>query len=182
MIPGEFAAQLREPLGLVLAGTAGEHVQSAASLLARAAMRAGLQVTQKNDNPVTQGTGFSASDLILSAEEILFTGIEEPDTLLVVSEDGARELERNAVFTQVRPETLVLADLTIPLPDLPCQVLRYPIRSAAGAQLAGLAAIVAWLSLTSVLPLEALWASLEARFGTEAAATRAKLSPFLEAA
>ncbi len=122
------------------------------------------------------------SELILSAEEILFTGIEEPDTLLVVSKDGAGELERNAVFTQVRPETLVLADLKIPLPDLPCQVLRYPFRSAAGAQLAGHAAIVAWLSLTSVLPLEVLWASLEARFGTEAAATRAKLSPFLEAA
>ncbi len=179
--PDEFAAQLKQPMDLILAGTAGERVQTAASLLAQAVMRAGLQATQKNDNPVTQGTGFSVSELILSPEEILFTGIEEPDALLVVSDDGARELERNAVFVQLSATTLVLADAQVALPDLPCQVLRFPFRSSAGAKLAALAAVVAWLGITRVLPLSALWAAVEARFGTEAEAMKTKLCPFWEA-
>ena len=180
--PGKFVAQLEQPLGLVLAGSAGERVQSAASLLAQAAMGCGLQVTQKNDNPVTQGTGFSTSELILSPEEILFTGIEEPDAVLVVSDDGARELERNGTFEQLTEATLVLADTEVALPELPCQFLRYAFRRTAGPKLAALAAIARWLDLTQTLPLDALWAALEARYAREGAATKAKLRALLEAA
>jgi 2-oxoglutarate/2-oxoacid ferredoxin oxidoreductase subunit beta len=181
-VAGEFRAALTRPLGLVIAGTAGEHVQSAASLLAQAAMRCGLSVTQKNDNPVTQGTGFSVSEVLISPEEILFTGIEKPDGVLVVSEDGARELERGGVFARLKPESLVLADTGVTLPGLPCRVMRAGFRASAGAKSAALAAVVKWLSATHTLPIEALWAALAARFGPETEATRAKLLPFLEAA
>jgi 2-oxoglutarate/2-oxoacid ferredoxin oxidoreductase subunit beta len=93
-VTSKFASPLNRPLGLVLAGTAGERVQTAASLLALAGMQAGLDATQKNDNPVTQGTGFSVSEVILSPEEVLFTGIEKPEALLIVSDEGAGELDR----------------------------------------------------------------------------------------
>ena len=178
----EFASSLDRPVRLVLAGTAGERVQTAASLLAAACMRAGLHATQKNDNPVTQGTGFSLSELILSPEEILFTGIEMPDALLIVSDDGARELERNRVFNGVRETTLVLADEQIILPELPCQVLRFPFRRLAGPRLAATAAVLTWLNITRALPLEAFWATLAARFGAEAEAAKATLHSFLEKA
>jgi pyruvate/2-oxoacid:ferredoxin oxidoreductase beta subunit/Pyruvate/2-oxoacid:ferredoxin oxidoreductase gamma subunit len=167
-----FSTPLAQPVGLVVAGTAGEHVQSAATLLARAASAAGLYVTQKNDNPVTQGTGFSVSELILSPREILFTGIEAPEGVLVVSPDGAQELERNAVLARLAPHTLVLADEQVPLPPLPCRIERLPFRAAAGAKHAALAAIAEWLARSGVLPLEALWAALEAR-GSEAQTVRA---------
>ncbi len=171
-------AQLKQPVGMILAGSAGEHVQSSASLLAQAALAAGLYVTQKNDNPVTQGTGFSLSELILSRTEILFTGIEQPNVVLVVSEEGARELERGDVWSRVDSATLVLADTKLPLPPVAGQVLRFPFREAAGAKLAALAAIVHWLDLTNALPLENLWAALDARFGPEARAIKAKLGAF----
>ncbi|MGA8071953.1 MAG: 2-oxoacid:acceptor oxidoreductase family protein [Candidatus Acidiferrales bacterium] len=180
IVASEFTSSLERPLGLVLAGTAGERVQSAASLLASAGMRAGLHATQKNDNPVTQGTGFSVSELILSPEEILFTGIEKPDALLIVSEDGARELERNQVFADAGEATLVLCDDQIALPELPCRVLRFPFRRVAGPKLAATAAVAAWLNITSAVPLEAFWAALEARFGAQTEATKAVLRPFLE--
>lgn len=180
--PGEFPSQLKSPLGLVLAGSAGERVQSTASLLAQAAMRAGLHVTQKNDYPVTQGTGFSLSELILSPEEILFTGSEEPDVMLVLSEDGARELERSGILGRVTPSTIVLAANDVNLPDLPCRVERRPFRSPQRGKLAALAAVVSWLAESQALPFEAFWASLEERFGAEASAIRAKLRPFLQAA
>jgi 2-oxoglutarate/2-oxoacid ferredoxin oxidoreductase subunit beta len=176
----EFSAQLQRPAGIVLAGTAGEHVQTAASLLASAAMRAGLQATQKNDNPVTQGTGYSLSELILSPEEVLFTGIEEPDAVLVISEDGSRELERSGVFRQVTRSTLLLADTDVPLPNLACKVLRFPFRQSGGPKLAAIAAVAAWSHITHSVPLDALWKALEARFGPDAAPTQTKLTSIVK--
>lgn len=154
-------------------------MQSAASLLARAAMGCGLHVTQKNDNPVTQGTGFSVSELILSPQDILYTGIEAPDAVLVLSPDGARELERSGLLTRVTEETLVLADSDAPLPDVPCTVMRFAFRSA-GSKLAALAAIVQWLDMTAAFPIDALWAALDARWGTQAAKMKECLAEFCQ--
>lgn len=176
----EFTAQLDRQVGLVLAGTAGERVQTAAFLLASAGMRAGLQATQKNDNPVTQGTGFSVSELILSPEEILFTGIEKPDALLIVSEDGAHELEQSGVFEDADEKTLVLSDDQIALPDLRCRVLRFPFRRLASPKLAATAAALAWLNITGVVPREAFWEALEARWGPQTESSKAVLQSFLE--
>lgn len=180
--PGGSAASsstLDAPVGIVVAGSAGEGVQSAASLLGYAAIRSGLHVTQKNDNPVTQGTGFSVSELILSPREILFTGIESPDVVLVVSADGARELARNGVFERVREDTLVLADSTVALPDLPCTVLRFPFR-AAGAKLAALAGLVQWLDMTAALPMDALWSAVDAKWGPQSAQMKESLRGFFQ--
>jgi len=176
----DFTSALDRPMGLVLAGTAGERVQTAASLLASAGMRAGLQATQKNDNPVTQGTGFSISEIILSPEEILFTGIEKPNALLIVSDEGARELERNRVFADAVKTTLVLADDQIALPDMPCRVFRLPFRRVVGPKLAATAAVLAWLNIARPIPLEAFWAASEARYGSESNSEKAKLLSFLE--
>jgi 2-oxoglutarate ferredoxin oxidoreductase subunit beta len=180
--PRESAAPsspLAAPVGIVLAGSAGEGVQAAASLLGHAAMRSGLHVTQKNDNPVTQGTGFSVSELILSPQEILFTGIESPDVMLVVSADGARELARSGAFERVREETLVLADAGVALPELPCTVLRFPFR-AAGAKLAALAGLVQWLDLTAALPMDALWSAVDAKWGSQSAKMKESLRDFFQ--
>jgi len=177
--PVEFSAALTRPTGLVLAGTAGEGVQTAASLLASAAMRAGLQATQKNDNPVTQGTGFSVSEVILSPEEVLFTGIEKPDALLAVSDDGSRELGRGGVFARLDETSLVIADADVSLPDLTCHVLRLPFRRSAGPKLAAAAAAAVWVDMTRGVPLDAFWKALEARFGPEAASIKAKAGSFL---
>ena len=157
---------------LVVGGTAGERVQTAAGLLAAAAMGEGLHVTQKNDYPVTQGTGFSVSEIILGPEEILFTGVERPDAILVVSSDGARELGRSGVFGRVTDRTIVLADTDVAIPDLPCRVERFSFRRTVGPKMAALAAVARWLALTGALPLDALWRALDARFGVTPSRTR----------
>jgi pyruvate/2-oxoacid:ferredoxin oxidoreductase beta subunit/Pyruvate/2-oxoacid:ferredoxin oxidoreductase gamma subunit len=163
------AAKLDRRLGIVLAGTAGERVQTAATLLATAAMRAGLYVSQKNDNPVTQGTGFSVSEVILCPEPILFTGIEAPDAVLVVSADGARELAANGTLERVTAQTSVHADEDIELPPLSGAVRRYPFRKVAGAKLAALVATVEWAESRGLLPAGALRDAVRARYPKEAA-------------
>ena len=169
-------ARLPRPLGVILAGTAGERVQTAAGVLAEAAMRSGLHVTLKSDNPVSQGSGFSLSELILSEEEILFTGVERPDGIIVMSGDGLRELERNCTFEQTTHNTLILADEGLSLPEVPGRVSRIPLGKIAGPNLAALAGVARLLEATHILPLNAFWESVEARFGVEAASIKAKLS------
>jgi 2-oxoglutarate/2-oxoacid ferredoxin oxidoreductase subunit beta len=162
-----FEHRLVRPHGLVLAGSAGERVRTAATILARAALSCGLHVTQKNDNPVTQGTGFSVSEVILGPEPILYTGIERPDAVLVVSEDGARELAATGVLARADAETLVVADDGIELPPLPREPLLLPLRETASPKLAALAAVAAWREATEALPEEALRAAVVARLGDD---------------
>ncbi len=161
--PPSYAHGLDRPVRLVLAGTAGEHVQSAGAALARAALGCGLYTTRKSDTPVTQGTGFSVAELIVSPEPILYTGIEEPDVVLVVSGDGARELGATGMLDRVGPETLVLADETVALPPLAVEPRRLPLRETAGAKGAARAAVESWLEQDGRLPVEAFHAVAESR-------------------
>lgn len=173
---GNFSSQLSAPVRIILAGTAGQHVQSAASALAQAAIWSGLQATQKNDNPVTQGTGFSVSEMILSPGPILFTGIESPDAVLVVSQDGAQELSRNGVFRGLTEETFVLADEGVTLPECGAIVQRFSFRAPAGGKNAAAIAILQWLEMTAVLPVDAFLAALDQRQKSSADVLRATLA------
>jgi pyruvate/2-oxoacid:ferredoxin oxidoreductase beta subunit/Pyruvate/2-oxoacid:ferredoxin oxidoreductase gamma subunit len=163
-----FAHSLERTIGLVLAGSASERVQTAAKILASAALSCGLYATQKNDYPVTVGTGFSVSEVILAPEPILYTGIETPDAVLVVSQDGVRELERSGVFERVGEETLVLVDEEVELPALAAEPVRLPLRAEAGAKQAALAAVAAWVERDGAIPAEALRAAVASRLGRHA--------------
>lgn len=163
-----FGHSLERTVGLVLAGSAGGRVQTAAKILAAAALSCGLHATQKNDYPVTVGTGFSLSEVILGPKPILYTGIEVPDAVLVVSQDGARELQRNGIFERVAAETIVLADEEVELPALPVEPVRLPFRAEAGEKQAALAAVAAWVDRDGALPAEALRAAVATRLGRHA--------------
>ncbi|MEN3046034.1 MAG: thiamine pyrophosphate-dependent enzyme [Candidatus Hydrothermales bacterium] len=84
---------LKEPLKIVIAGSAGEGVQLAASLLCYSSILAGLNATQKNDNPVTVGSGFSVSEVIISERNIKYSGIEKPNYLIITSIDGFKRVK-----------------------------------------------------------------------------------------
>jgi len=146
------AATLTRELRLVVAGSAGERVQSAAALFCRAALAAGLYTTQKNDNPVTQGTGFSLAEICLSPSPVEYTGMENPDVVIISSGDGLKELQANGTLARCRAETLLLLEAELDEPRAQGRVLRLPLRRSASAQRAALAGLAAWLALSSALP------------------------------
>jgi 2-oxoglutarate ferredoxin oxidoreductase subunit beta len=154
------AASLTRELRLVVAGSAGERVQSAAALFCRAALASGLYTTQKNDNPVTQGTGFSLSEICLSPSPIEYAGMENPDVVIISSGDGLKELQANGTLARCRAETLLLLDAELDEPRAQGRVLRLPLRRSASAQRAALAGLAAWLALSSALPPTAWEAAL----------------------
>jgi len=167
---------LANPLHIVIAGTAGERVQSSAALLCRAALSVGLYSTQKNDNPVTQGSGFSLSEICLSAKPIEYTGMASPDVVLVVSEEGWKELQANGTLAACGKGTLLLVDSQIEAVLPKGQVVRLPLRREANPKRAALAALAAWLEKNPVLPAEA-W---EAVLALEPAERRTESAAALE--
>ena len=169
-------AKLEHEIRLVVAGTAGERVQSSAALLCRVALAAGLYSSQKNDNLSTQGSGFSLSEICLSPKPIEYTGIESPDVILVVSEDGWKELAANGTLPACREETLLLMDSEIEAIPERGRVIRLPLRREANPKRAALSAIAAWLGKNPSLPVEA-W---EAVLALEPAERRAESAAALE--
>ncbi len=112
-----FSHNLTKPLKLVLGSSAGMGGQFIAAKLAQAAIASGLEVTQKSDNPVTIGTGYSTSELIFSDQEILYTGIDSPDYILITSADGYARL-KNRISSLDRGTIIAEASLDLDT-DLP---------------------------------------------------------------
>ncbi len=141
--------------GVVIAGTAGERVQSSAFLLVEAAVLSGANATQKNDIPVTQGSGFSLSEVVLSRDEIFYTGIDKPDVVIIVSEDGLRELDSQGIFKRASEKTLFLVDESLEIPSCKGKVLKEPLRRKFTPSGAAFAGIVRASKITGLLPKEA---------------------------
>ncbi len=148
-----YENSLEKKIGVIIAGTAGERVQSSAYMLAEVAVISGANATQKNDNPVTQGSGFSLSEVVLSRQDIFYTGIEIPDVVVAASEDGLKEMESQGVFARTGPDSLIIADESVTVPVCAGRIMKLSLRRKylpAGAAFAG---ILTAMKLTGVLPM-----------------------------
>jgi pyruvate/2-oxoacid:ferredoxin oxidoreductase beta subunit/Pyruvate/2-oxoacid:ferredoxin oxidoreductase gamma subunit len=84
----KFESKLSTPLRIIIIGAAGMKIISAATIFNYGAILAGLWTSQRNDYPVTVKSGFSLSEVILSPQEVVFTGISKPDVLLILFPEG----------------------------------------------------------------------------------------------
>jgi len=163
---------LTAPLCMVVAGTSGERVQSAVATLARCAVAAGLFATQKNDNLVTQGTGFSLSELILSPEPIHYTGIDRPDVLIALSEDGLAKLRSTGHLDRLAADGLLLADEGLSgLPEGDSRLRALALRRAAGAKNSAFAALALAVGWRGVVAPSVLADAAERAWGAKARRT-----------
>lgn len=121
--------KLDKPVSLVVAGTAGEGVQFASQMFLQSAVSNGMNAMQKNDNPVTIGTGFSISELNVSSEEIYYSGIDVPDYILVTSIDGLNKAMN--FIKAASKDTLLLIDDSLELPETKAQIIKKPFRANA---------------------------------------------------
>lgn len=100
---------------VVLLGSAGERVITAGEVLARAAIAGGMYVTQKNDHNITVMRGPSVAELILSQDPILYTGVEHPDILLVLSSEGVAR--RRDLFAEMNSHGRVILSKGVEIPS-----------------------------------------------------------------
>ena len=148
-----FPVKLDKPVRLMLCGSAGEGVQSAAEFLLKAGITSGLNGTKKGSYPVTVGVGFSAAEIILSSDEILYTGSPKPDVICITSNDGL-EYARKTLISMT--EGVVCIDSSLPIPETKATVISFPFRERGGAKSASIYSIFYILKLTNMISTEAL--------------------------
>lgn len=157
-IQKKYPHRLQKETTILLGGSAGEGVQTAATVLARAGLLAGLQVSKKGEFPITVGTGFSTAELIFSPQQVHFTGILQPQVVIVTSEDG---LQKNKeTIRDMKSGTLVI-DKCLPIPSTKAKILTGGFRETAGDIGAMACAVSHWLHHSKIIPMEALIESAE---------------------
>jgi 2-oxoglutarate/2-oxoacid ferredoxin oxidoreductase subunit beta len=148
---------------IVLLGSAGQRILTAGEILCMAGMNAGLRATQKNEYNITVLRGPSVSELILSPEDILFTGIEKPTVMLALADEGV--VRRKAIISSLDKGSLVLRVKGVELPstgaevhtvDLKAQGLKSPDFALASL------AVLAKMEKAITMPM--LRAAVEGRF------------------
>lgn len=87
-ITPRFPSSLEGTFRLVVAGSAGGKIKSAARMVGEAALLSGLWATQRDDYPITVMTGHSIAELVLSPREIDYAAITRPDVMILLSKDG----------------------------------------------------------------------------------------------
>lgn len=154
-VKAEFPNSLKEKIGIIISGSAGGGVQSSAMLLANAGIKNGLQSSMKGEYPVTVGTGFSIAEVIISKEKINYTGLDEPDVIIIVSEDGL-----NIAKKRVTGKSRLIADkslINMELEKLGARSLVYgDFIKATSKKGAALAAIAYWIKSDDLLDIDAL--------------------------
>jgi 2-oxoglutarate ferredoxin oxidoreductase subunit beta len=160
-IEPRFDNNVNRQIGIIIAGSAGQKIKSAATLFAEGGIFAGLKTTQKDDYPITVQTGHSVAEIILSPERIDYTGIEAPDYFVLISEDG---LKRTRAKIEKLPETCILyADEDLELPETKAQVRRLPFKQLAkdtGKLSLSTAAIALMIADSGLYPVEAFEAAI----------------------
>jgi Pyruvate/2-oxoacid:ferredoxin oxidoreductase gamma subunit len=157
-ITPRWDSQLRRPLSWVIAGAAGKRIGSAAGALARGGVLSGLWATQRNDYPVTVRTGFSLSEVILSPEEILFTGIPSPDVVLDLFPEGHGKVA--ARIKALGPDARVYRSAEVPAVETRAKVTTLNFAALKGWERKkeswAVMAVAAAVRDTGAYPLEAL--------------------------
>ncbi len=152
IIRPEFSSGLKEPLSLVISGSAGEGIQQAAGLLSTAVVRSGLNVTRKGSYPVTVGVGFSTAELIISPALIDYHGIDVPDVVVITSGDGLVHCRRKV---EDMKKGMLFIDFSLDVPETGAKVYRHDFRSI-GSRSACLYALFRFAADTGYVSVEAL--------------------------
>jgi len=144
---------LNKQIQVVLSGSAGEGVQLAATILCKAAVKHGYNITQKGTYPVTVGVGFSVAEINISPDEIYFHGLSNPEYMLVTSQDGY-EYSKKTIQT-LNANALLFIDKSLPTPETKAQVITVDFRSK-GAKNAVLSALFSFAHKTNIISTDTL--------------------------
>lgn len=147
---------------ILIAGSAGMKIVSAAAALAKAGILSGLWASEKDDYPVTVQAGHSMSVVRFSKERIGYLGTTRPNAVIVVSEDGYKKVKD--ILGNLLEKDIVVIDSELPEIDTKAKVYRVGL----GDKSFGLnktnktiAAVAYLLSKTDVVKPDAFKASIE---------------------
>ncbi len=148
---------------ILFLGGAGQRIVTAGELLCLAGVTAGLHTTQKNDYPITVMRGHSVSEMILSPDPILFTGIEIPQVVVALGQEGIDR--RRRLFAYLPETTLVLAVEGVHIPVCRAMVERVDLKKYGIKPSDWALAALAWLAAHNrILTPKMLFTALPFKF------------------
>jgi len=165
--PANIRSQYKAPQDgrqeVVLLGSAGQRIITAGELLCTAGLTAGLKTTQKNEYNITVLRGPSISELILSPEEIDFTGIDNPNVIVALDQEGVDR--RRDLFEGLAEDALIIQINGVNLPASKARTHRFDLK-AQGIKSPdwALASLVVLARLKKVIHPKMLEAALKVRF------------------
>ena len=163
-IQPRFASALDHPFRLVVAGSAGGKVRSAARLVGESALLSGLWAAQRDDYPITVKTGHSIAELVVSPREIEYTGITRPDAMILLSRDGASKVGRQLAAMQPEDRLFALPEVADAKTKATLSVIdpaKSPVPLKAGQ--VALYCVALAIKKLGVIPVEALEAAATLR-------------------
>lgn len=148
---------------VIILGNAGQRIITAGEILCLAGMTAGLNVTQKNEYPITVLRGFSISELILSPKKIGFTGIDTPSIIIALGQEGVDR--RHELCNSLDNDTLVIKVKGIDVPSKNAKIYEVDLKGQ-GIKIQdwALASLSVLSKLRRVLSYKMLESALASRF------------------
>ena len=148
---------------VILLGSAGQRVITAGELLCIAGLTAGLKTTQKNEYNITVLRGPSISELILSPEEIDFTGIYNPTVMVALDQEGVDR--RRDLFERLTKDALIIQISGVSLPSSKARIHQVDFKNQGIKRMDwALASLTVLARLKNVIHPQMLEAALKARF------------------
>jgi Pyruvate/2-oxoacid:ferredoxin oxidoreductase gamma subunit len=112
---------------ICVAGSAGQRIQSAAGVIGELAVAGGRFAAQQNDFPISVRRGHSISNLLVSDRPIRYAGTDDPDLIVILSDEGAARLgDLSAAPEQCR----ILVDRAVTLPRTRAAVRQISLTNA----------------------------------------------------
>jgi len=106
---------------ITVAGSAGQRIRSALGVFGELAVASGLFAAQQDDFPITVRKGFSVSSLLIAPDPIVYTGLDHPDLVVLLSADG---VARYADLSALSATSSVVVDEELTIGPTPARVLR----------------------------------------------------------
>ena len=159
---------------VIILGAAGQRILTTGEILGMAGLAAGLNVTQKNEYNITVMTGPSITELILSPEEIDYTGMINPRAVIAIAPEGIAR--RKDIFSQLDRETLVIKASGLEIPATRARVVPFDFKAQGikdGER--ALASLGVMAKMNMLLSQEMLNAALDKRFKGETLKTAREL-------
>lgn len=148
---------------VVILGAAGQRILTAGEVLGIAGLTAGLNMTQKNEYNITVLRGPSICELILSPEEIDYTGITKPAAVIVLASEGV--LRRESLINQLDHNTVVIQAAGVDIPSTNARVISVNFKGKGIKKTDWALAALAFLSnMNHVLNSKMLDAAVKIRF------------------
>ncbi len=162
-IDAGFQPPVSQRQEVIMLGSAGQRIITAGEILCLAGLTAGLNTTQKNEYNITVLRGPSISELILSPQEIDYTGIESPGVIVALDQEGVDR--RKDMFKDLDSDTLVLQAEGVEVPVCNAHIHPMGLKSRKIKKPDwALASLGILAKLGRILTTEMLEAALEIRF------------------